>query len=234
MLHVSEGLQLSHAAVNAAGEDFHVVTARLPRNARLEVRPAPSVTDFPSLLPPDAGPWVAVNGGFYDPDGLPMGLVLAGGVEHRPLARGGGSGVLEGGSAAVRIVHRDAWAPGATEAVQSIDRLVDEGKSLVHVRAGARRAARTAVAITEAEVVMVVAFDAEGSRITDKGARLIGSGVRGPSLGALATWLAEDLGAVQALNLDGAISTQLTLRDGAFTWSLEGEAGTVQAVVARP
>lgn len=207
--------------------------ARVPRTGRAEVRPSAEVRPFGELLPADAGPWAAINGGFYEVGA--MGLVVAGGVQHTALSPRGGSGVFLFGPQGARIVHRDRWAPGEPEALQSIDRLVDEGRSLVKARPEAPRAARSAVVLDGEGMALVAAVAAESLREQGEGSwQIRGSSGRGLSLGAFAALLAGSLGAQQALNLDGAISTQLAVRAGDRRFELRGEAGTINALLLRP
>lgn len=236
VIHRADGLVLGHAVVEVPDDDpFHVVTVTLPRDAVVTVTPADGVVRFRSLLPTDDGPWVAVNGGFYGADGQPLGLVLSDGKLWHALGRSaGGTGVLLGAPGPAAVVHRDAYTEGRAHAVQSIDRLVDAGQSLVKPAAGARHAARTAVAITADSVVFAVGFDPTYASLAADGITLRATAGTGPTLAAFADWLVAGLHAEQALNLDGAISTQLAVRARGFHWDVEGEAGTPHAVVGRP
>jgi uncharacterized protein YigE (DUF2233 family) len=207
---------------------------RLPRDARMDVAHADAVTPFDALVPDDAGPFVAVNGGFYDEHGKPMGLVVAEGKVVHKLGRSG-SGVLEHGPHRLRVVHRDDWKPGARAALQSIDRLVEDGKPLVAPQETARRAARTAVALTDDAVWVVLAVADDSIETTPDGAiSLHATAFRGLPLWAFARYLVDAVKADQALNLDGAVSTQIEVRTPEATWAVRGENGTVQAVVLRP
>jgi hypothetical protein len=208
--------------------------ARLPRDAVMKVLPSADVVDLVDLVPPSPPPWAVLNGGFYD-DG-PMGLVRAGGVEHAPLTKGGGSGVLFDDGTGARVVHRDQWQGQGAEAVQSIDRLVFEGRSVVGAGADAAGAARSAVAISKEAVWLVIlvhedsAVDPEARpvEITDPYGR-------GMSLAAFADWLITELGAEQALNMDGGLSTNLLVRGGAEeVFEVRGVSGTINGVWFRP
>jgi hypothetical protein len=208
------------------------IAVRLPRDAVLEIVPSDTVVPFEQLLPTDDHDWVAVNGGFYDADRRPMGLVVSEGHLFHPLGPSG-SGVLEGDPLPMRVVHRDAWQPGALMALQSIDRLVDAGVNLVQPRAGAHRDARAAVALSADAAWAVVAFSDRSAGRTDEGFRLSSTSGHGLTLAGFAALLVDRLGAGQALNLDGAVSTQLAARVGGASVRVVGERGTVQAVVLR-
>lgn len=214
----------------AAGRAWRV---RVPLPGRASIAPSEDVVPFSELLPTDQGPWAAVNGGFYERG--PMGLVVSGGVEHNPLSARGGSGVFQWTPAGPRIVHRTAWTPGAPEAVQSIDRLVDAGRSLVKARPDARSAARSAVAISaDALWLVVLADDASIHELPGVGVQLEDTVVLGLPLWTFAEYLVQELGAQTALNLDGAISTQLAVSTSTGGYAVRGERGTINAVVVRP
>ncbi|RME23842.1 MAG: hypothetical protein D6798_12675, partial [Deltaproteobacteria bacterium] len=139
----------------ASGQAWRV---SVPLPGRAEVHPADTVTPFTELLPDDPGPWAAINGGFYERGA--MGLVVADGVEHTPLSPRGGSGIFSWSpTEGPRIRHRSAWTPGPPTALQSIDRIVDAGHSLVRRRPTARSAARSAVAISADRLWLVALAD---------------------------------------------------------------------------
>jgi hypothetical protein len=163
-----------------------------------------------------------------------MGLVVSSGVESHALAANGGSGVVQFDSAGANIVHRDAWAPGATEALQSIDRLVDGGASLVHPRPDAHRDARSAVAISDDRLWLVAAFAANNVTSGPDGIQLIRTVGEGMTLAEFADFLVVALGAKQALNLDGAVSTQMIVAMPTWRWVVRGERGTINGVVITP
>lgn len=186
-------------------------------------------------------PFAAIDGGFYDLQGEPMGLVRTGGRDLHALTEQGGSGVLVIEGARARIVHRDAYAatPEIAEALQSIDRLAEGGRVLVGDGASQRRAARSAVAIDASGVLhLVVAFD-DRSVGTDEEARIVldeDSAEAGPTLREWAELLvraAEDggVGATDALGLDGGFSTSLTVKSAARALRVEAYRGTSSAVL---
>lgn len=213
----------------------HAWLVGMPRSsARLEVRPSAHVVPFDELLPNDDGPWVAINGGFYDAD-APMGLVVHSGTVHAPFRRGGGSGVLVGlPDGSVAIKHRNDELPAAAEAVQSIDRLIAEGRSLVQPQPDAPRAARSAVALTDDRVWIVLAASDSSVLLDDDGQlALRATSGRGLALSAFADLLLSETGAKEALNLDGAVSSQLAVRDHDRRFEIRGELGTIDAIVFR-
>lgn len=227
------GLRLEEQGWSWGEERGTAWRVSVPLPGRATVSPARSVVEFDALLPADAGPWAAINGGFYDPEGRAMGLVVSGGRERSAFVRGGGSGVFFVGPAGPAVVHRDAWKPGPAEALQSIDRLVDEGRSLVKRREGPL-AARSAVAVG-ADRLWLLALAGEQSVVPlSDGARLDATAGNGLPLGVFAEWIVRSTGAITALNLDGAVSTQLAVRTSAGAFRVRGERGTINAIVLRP
>ena len=197
-------------------------------SARVEASDGP--VDFDALLPESDGDWAAINGGFYYPSGAPMGWVMSDGVEANAHARGGGSGVFQVVDGQPAIVHQSDHDPAASNAVQSIDRIVDDSASLMTSLLG-RRAARSAVVITPTHVEFVVVADAlsMSGPLTDTRLRLTSH--LGMSLGGFAAYLVESTHAVAALNLDGAVSTHLAARVDGADIRVSGEQGTPNAVI---
>ena len=242
VLHEREGLRLEAQRYRFEGLTGRAFRVRLPRRPDLRIVASDEVVDFDELLPNDRGPWAAINGGFYAAatPGEPyeaMGLVMSGGDEHHELTRNGGSGVLVvTGDAAPVIVHRSDLDGSPREALQSIDRIVAGGENLVKPRDDARSAARSAVVVGE-DHLWLVALTADGSLIPLRGADGYGlksTGWQGLPLWAFAQYLLETTDARDALNLDGAVSTQLAVRDGEYRFELRGERGTINAIVVRP
>lgn len=197
------------------------------------ISPSDGVVEFAALTPSDDGPWAAINGGFYDPSGKAMGLVVSGGVQRSALVRGGGSGVFLVGPVGPRVIHRDAWEQGPQEALQSIDRLIDDGKVLVKKRDGPL-AARSAVAIGRGRLWLIALAEDDSVVALPDGARLRHTAGHGLSLGDFADYVLRTTGAAEALNLDGAVSTQLAVRTHEGVYRVRGELGTINAVVIRP
>lgn len=226
------GLQLESRAWRFEGAQGTAWIARVALPGGAQVRPSAEVRPFDELLPGDAGPWAAINGGFYEHG--PMGLVVSDGQEHSPLSPRGGSGIFQWGPAAPAILHRSAWTPGPPQALQSIDRLVDAGRSLVKARDQARAAARSAVVLTGTELLLVALADGEGIETLPDGVQLHRTVARGLPLWAFAELLVQGLDAQTALNLDGAISTQMAVQAQGRRFHLRGEAGTINVLVIRP
>jgi hypothetical protein len=226
------GVELHTGTWAAGGERGALWLASVPRDGALRVAPGSAVRPLSDLVGAPPPPWAAINGGFYDNG--PMGLVVSGGVEHTPLSPKGGSGVVLFGPNPAQIVHRDAWTPGAHEALQSIDRLVDAGASLVKPRANAHRDARSAVAITADRLWLVAAWAEASGTPTADGVQLDDTIGEGLTLAELAELLVTGLGATQALNLDGAVSTQMIVSTSSGRWTLYGERGTINGLVVSP
>lgn len=207
------------------------VSVPLPGHATVSA--VDSVADFAALLPADAGPWAAINGGFYDTSREAMGLVVSGGTERAPLRPTGGSGVFFVGPTGPRVVHRDQWQPGPTEALQSVDRLIDRELSVV-TRMDGPKAARSAVVVGETRLWLVALAATSSVTATPDGYQLHDTIGRGLSLGSFAEYLIQQTAAVEALNLDGAVSTQLSLKTADGSFAVRGERGTINAVVLRP
>ncbi|MFN7144310.1 MAG: phosphodiester glycosidase family protein [Myxococcota bacterium] len=205
--------------------------ARVPRGGALDVVPSDTVRPLAAIVGERPGAWAAIDGGFYE-DG-PMGLVVSDGVAVTPWSKRGGSGIVAYGPDPVRVVHRDAWKAGAREALQSIDRLVDRGVSLVNERADARRASRSAVAVSTDAVWIVAAVAEESVRAAPDGIQLVNTVAYGMTLAEFAGFLV-DRGATEALNLDGAVSTQMIVATPTWRWDIRGARGTINAVVVGP
>lgn len=162
-----------------------------------------------------------------------MGLVVSDSAERHPLTDRGASGVVEYDPMPVGVVHRHAWNPGAKQALQSIDRVVDAGASLVKPRDGAHLDARTAVVVAPDGVWVVVAVANESITPEADGVRLVSTVGHGLALSEFAELLVTGLHAEQALNLDGAVSTQMVVSIPPWRWVVTGERGTINGVVVR-
>ena len=220
----------------ALGEDQGWLwVVRMQPQAQLTVHPSASVALVRDLTAPPANDEALLNGGFYDEG--PMGLVLHQGEEAAPWKRGGGSGIVYGLPAGgIGITHRDDWppTPRPTEALQSIDRLVDAGQTLVNPKADARKAARSGIARTDDGVLLALAageVDLSHPRAV-RGPRdilLVGPEAAGPPLWAFADMLLQHH-AEQALNMDGGISSEMWVRVQDQTWGIGVGIGTINAV----
>jgi uncharacterized protein YigE (DUF2233 family) len=188
-----------------------------------------------------SGAWAAINGGFYEQGSgegvyVPMGVVLASGAMIQKYQRRGGSGILVVVDGLASVVHHSRWkeiqARKPTQALQSIDRIVDGGESLVKPREGARSAARSAVVMGE-QRLWLIASAADGSIVerADGAVQLRGTGWQGMPLWAFASYVLETTDAQEALNLDGAVSVQLEALASGKRLRVLGELGTMSAVL---
>ncbi len=202
-------------------------------------RPRPLSEIVAVASPPE--PFAAIDGGFYDTEGAPMGLVRSAGRDHHAVGERGGSGIFFWRDGRPHIVHRDAYEPGEdiTDALQSVDRLVDSGRSLVSAAASNRRAARSAVAIdARGDLHLVVAFDERA--VASQSEALIqmgGDSTRtGPTIAQMAELLVrspEDggVGAREALGLDGGLSTSMVVKSDARALTILPYNATINALL---
>jgi hypothetical protein len=179
--------------------------------ARWSLRAERSPDDTVAGLAGDPGVVAAVNGGFFEPDHAPSGIVLSQGVTLGRYAPRGGTGVLtvRAGRASVEAAAGFPEAFGGELAVQCGPRLVEEGGVVGVYRDAGRRAARTAACVRD------------GGRTLDL---VLTWNVDDPRLGPGLRWLARRLagpsptgdrgGCERALNLDGGPSTGFRLAGG--------------------
>ncbi|HVV49039.1 MAG TPA: phosphodiester glycosidase family protein [Polyangia bacterium] len=149
------------------------------------------------------GAAAAVNGGFFDGRGAPLGLRVAAGRTRAPLRPKADWGVLLLEPAGARIVHTHELAPGdgARGAIQVGPRLVVHGQAL-HLKPQLAR--RTAVALEPAgDALTLVVADAPVDA-NDLAQRLAAAGFDA------------------ALLLDGGPSTQLSVAVGGARLDLPG------------
>ena len=207
--------QIPWSVADRAGSGWRV---RIPRNAHLRVLPSDAVVALPALTVSCDGPFAAINGGFYENG--PLGLVVSGGQELHPLSKRGGSGVVFYGPEPIAIIHRDVWKPGAREALQSVDRIVDQGVSLVRLKDGEAQdeyvAARSALALTEDAVWLLAAAGDPSLQAVENGVRLSRTVGEGLTLAEFADLVVKATGAREALNLAAyklPIRTRIIARD---------------------
>jgi uncharacterized protein YigE (DUF2233 family) len=149
-------------------------------------------TKFDEVLRRDSAELV-VNGGFFDPAGEPLGLVVSEGRAGSAFSRGMSGGVLWARDDVAHLSATEDYDAGAVDfAIQCRPRLVAASHANV-VRSDGHRAARTAICLRGAgqtiEFVRAASVDDDG----------------GPTLFELAEELAND-GCEEALNLDGGPS----------------------------
>ncbi len=175
-----------------------------------------------------------------------MGVVVGNKKQESLLRRGGGSGVfvVQSQPAKVSVVHRNAFPAlrDVEQAVQSIDRLVDAGKSLVGDAANKELDARSAICVTSSgEVKMAVLFDEQAIEAERNGHLRLNrkSSTTGVTLQEWSLVLADVLGCSEALNLDGGYSTsfhaKLPNENGKVkTLEVVAYQATINVVTARP
>ena len=202
-------------------------------------RPAPLREIVAEASPPQ--PYAAIDGGFYDTRGEPMGLVRAGGADIHAVGEQGGSGIFLVEGNVPRIVHRDAYAPSERipEALQSIDRLVNAGSSVVSPTASERRAARSAIAIdARGGLHLVIAFDERAVAHEEEARIELGPDATrsGPTIAQWAQLLRRPVeeggvGARDALGLDGGFSTSLVVKSEARALSVVAHNATINGLL---
>ena len=243
--HEEASLTLSVRRVEQPGWSGRAVVATVTAGPRRHVRvvPAPRPAPLAEIIASDSPPqpFAAINGGFYETDGTPMGLVRAGGHDAHAADPRGGSGILVVERGLPRIVYADDYEPSAsiTDGLQSIDRLVDSGASLVSPRASRRRAARSAVALDRHGALhLVVAFDDRAvGRETESRIELAEDATRtGPTIAQMAELLMRapadgGVGAVQALGLDGGFSTSLLVKSASGSLSVVAFHATINGLL---
>ena len=222
----SGGLRLVEHTWTLGASQGWLWVATMPRDAALTIHPSASVRKL-ATFPPAAEGEVLLNGGFYD-NGA-MGLVAHEGTTHTARSPGGGSGILYADGGPMDVVHRDAWGGSAQEGVQSIDRIVDGGASVVTKRPNVPRTSRVAVAVREDAVMAIVAGGEPSTQRKERQMHLGASEHDGLPLWAFADAVVA-LGAERALNLDGGISTEATVQVGGQVYTVTGGVGTINAV----
>ncbi len=156
----------------------------------LSIQWAPTGLRVPSSLPP--GYAAAVNGGFFEPDLRPSGLLIVDGREVHAASGHHGALVLDEGRA--RLVHlRDLRAGPTASVLQAWPFLIEPGGSS-GIHADDHKLSRRSA----------FALDAQGRGL------LIAAPTEGVSLYQLME-ICRRLGAVAAVNLDGGPSTGFSL-----------------------
>jgi uncharacterized protein YigE (DUF2233 family) len=164
----------------------------------------------------EAGAFVAVNGGFFDQNGEPMGLRVTDGIQRNPL-RHADWGVFFVRDGVPDLVHtKDAErADGAEFAIQCGPRLVADGQPM-QLRSSVHR--RTVIGSDAAgKVYLVVSLG-----FVDMNA--LAAALAAPQQ-------AGGLGLTQALNLDGGPSTQLFVDASDGVWNVAGGTGVADAIM---
>jgi uncharacterized protein YigE (DUF2233 family) len=190
------------------------------------------------MAPAHAEPSAIINGGFYHEwvwGYEPSGLVVADGTESSKLTDVGGSGVFFDDGERLDIVHRDDFqqTDQVEHALQSVDRIITNERSLVSKRPDPQRASRSAVALTD-DAVWLVLLAGDGSIQRHANTiQLVETSRYGVPLWAFTTLLVESIEPKKALNLDGSVSTQLLVRLEGQTFSIRGDRGVLNAIYLR-
>lgn len=161
---------------------------------------------------------VAINGGFFSPDNLPLGLRIQHGRESSPLKTTSWWGVFRIANDAPQIVAQRDYVPREkTEmAVQSGPRLVVNG-AIPRLKGGL--AERSGLGITTDGRIIVAATEYAPMTTTEFAELFRQSTARG------------GFGCREALNLDGGRSTQLYARLGQFRLHVPNLSLVTDAVV---
>lgn len=92
--------------------------------------PGASFQDAQAAAAPRGG-IAAVNGGFFTPEGAPLGLVVSGGKRSGAINRASSLGAgYYSDAGSPTLVRRESWGGSASEALQSGPFLVEHGKAI--------------------------------------------------------------------------------------------------------
>jgi uncharacterized protein YigE (DUF2233 family) len=140
------------------------------------------------------------NGGFFEPDGTPSGLLIAGGTVSAPFSRRSLlSGIFAVKNGAFQIIRSGDYVsdPGISFAVQNGPLLVEPGGSFGIVKNSATRQLRTVIALDRAGSAHIIVFKTPVSLFASQ---------------FLVARLVKNLSS--ALNLDGGPSSYIYYNDG--------------------
>ena len=186
---------------------------------RLSVEDAGMRRELPNL-DSDSSIRFASNGGFFEPNGRPRGLVVSDSKELSPFDRSLSGGVLAVDNGVGRLYETESWRRASAHhawAVQCRPRLVVGG--VVNIRSDdGQRAERTTLCLRKAGHEVVA-----GLMTSERG---------GPSLLAAAEVLLQ-AGCDEALNIDGGPSSAMAWRDAVGSHSLPPRGPIRHAIVAR-
>lgn len=162
---------------------------------------------------------LVVNGGFFDPDGHPLGLAISDGAVLSRLAPSMSGGVVTSDGVRARLWEAESFVLGGDVrfAIQCRPRLVVNGAPNVR-RDDGQRAERTTLCLRDGgrTVEVVIAKSSEGH-------------ASGPSLFATSGFLARR-GCEEALNLDGGPSTGVAWRENGTIMRVGPRSGVRHAV----
>lgn len=171
-----------------------------------------------NTLREEARAYVVVNGGFFDENTRPLGLVVSDGKETSPLRKvDQGLFVISMGRPTIQHARDPLPAPIDT-ALQSGPRLVVDGRSLQLKPQVSRR---TSICLPGDGTVMIVVFPSPIS-LSDLAQNM----VLPPEKGGLGCW--------SALNLDGGPSTQLSAATATLNLEVEGGWGVPNGLAVLP
>jgi uncharacterized protein YigE (DUF2233 family) len=171
-----------------------------------------------STLREEAGAHLVVNGGFFDENAQPLGLVVGDGKQTSPL-RNVDQGIFLISMGKPLIQHSRDPLPSAIEtALQSGPRLVVSGRVL---RLKPQVSRRTCLCLPGDGTVMIVVLPTPVSL-----SALAQNLVRPSSDGGLGCW--------SALNLDGGPSTQLSVTAPGLNLEIEGGWGVPNGLAILP
>jgi exopolysaccharide biosynthesis protein len=166
----------------------------------------------------EAQAYLVVNGGFFDENAHPLGLVVGDGKEMSPLRKvDQGLFLISMGKPVIQHA-RDPLPAGVETALQSGPRLVVNGRALQLKPQVSRR---TSICLPGDGTVMLVVFPTAIS-LSDLAASL----ARPTADGGLGCW--------SALNLDGGPSTQLSVATPALHLEIEGGWGVPNGLAILP
>jgi len=172
-----------------------------------------------------SGATLAINGGFFDTNEKPLGLAVSQKKTISVFSKTMSGGVLTIDDANATVSATEEYQPDAHAdarfAVQCRPRLVVDGKINIK-RDDGKRSARTALCVKD-----------NGKTLNVVLARDVSDPSFGPSLYALATYLAAD-GCDSALNLDGGPSTGAAWRDASGAHVEKPVGGIRHAILFRP
>ena len=180
------------------GQKVHVIRVR-PGAARWRfIRGAEDARIDVTDLPAAARPLVAINGGYFDTDGTPMGLMVHEGKELNPLRKADWGILWLDREGRGHLHHRrdfrwPRWREKVDFAVECGPRVLAAGRP-TGVRPGAAR--RTLIGVRRDRDLLLAVFPARVG-LRDAG-----------------RWLSEVWQVDQLLNLDGGSSTQMALQEG--------------------
>lgn len=160
---------------------------------------------------------LSINGGFFDANQRSLGLRLAQDKEHSPLKNISWWAVfyVKNHTPTVSTLNQYAHSQDVKFAIQSGPRLIVNGK-ITHLKPGL--AERSALGITRDGHVIMLAT--ENNPLTTHDLALI---LQSPQLDC-----------IDALNLDGGSSTQISAHMQHFTLNVQGYAKVADAVLVRP